>query len=295
MSGIVSTLTLALTVSAVAQPVDGQGRPTLDQQRPAFDVVSIKPDTSDSPASSIGFERGGGFRAINEPVVRIIQEAFGTPSTPRPEVLGAPGWIESDRFDVETVAARTASPDQQQAMLRAMLADRFHLVGHTETRERAVYNLVRPARDAKGDKLHVSDGACAALEKPGATTPTPEQIRPCMLAFFPGSLHVNGISASEFATRGLSRVVDRPVIDRTGLGDTNYDWAIEWAPEPGAANDRPSSVFSAVQEQLGLRLEPSSASVHVIVIEHIDRPSPNQRRSRFREGIGETNCHPGGW
>jgi uncharacterized protein (TIGR03435 family) len=275
MCRILSALTFALTVSAVAQPVDGQGRPTLDQQRPAFDVVSIKPNTSDSPASSIAFEPGGRFHAINEPVVRMIQEAFGTPRTPRPEVLGAPSWIESDRFDVETVVAPNASREQQQSMLRAMLADRFHLMGHTETRERAVYNLVRPARDAKGDKLHASDGACAALGKPGAGTPTPEQIRPCMLAFFPGSLSVNGMTASEFATRGLSRVVDRPVIDRTGLGDTEYDWAVEWAPQPASPGDRPSSVFSAVQEQLGLRLEPSSAAVDVVVIERIDRPSPN--------------------
>jgi uncharacterized protein (TIGR03435 family) len=83
-----------------------------------------------------------------------------------------------------------------------------------------------------------------------------------MLALFPGSLSVNGMTASEFATRGLSRVVDRPVIDHTELGDTEYDWAIEWAPQPAPANDRPSSVFSAVQA----RAIASAATLILIVL-----------------------------
>jgi uncharacterized protein (TIGR03435 family) len=98
-----------------------------------------------------------------------------------------------------------------------------------------------------------------------------------MLAFARGSLRVNGVTALQFATAGLTRVVDRPVIDRTGLGATLYDWAIEWAPEPStdvsATTDLPSTVFSAVQEQLGLKLEPATGSVDVVVIEHVEKPT----------------------
>jgi uncharacterized protein (TIGR03435 family) len=163
-------------------------------------------------------------------------------------------------------------------MLRAMLADRFGLAAHLETRALPVYNLVRASRDAKlGDRLRVSDGGCDALRKPGAPTPTLEQLQPCMLAFGRGSLRVNGVTALQFATAGLTRVVDRPVIDRTGLGATLYDWAIEWAPEPSAdvsaKTDLPSTAFSAVQEQLGLKLEPATGSVDVVVIEHVEKPT----------------------
>jgi uncharacterized protein (TIGR03435 family) len=207
-----------------------------------------------------------------------MQEAFATPTTPRPRVVGAPSWIESDRFDVEAVTSDSTSGEQRQAMLRAMLADRFRLTAHLETRALPVYNLVKASREGKlGDKLRASDGACDGLRAPGAPTPTSEQLRGCMLAFARGALRVNGVTASQFATAGLTRIVDRPVVDRTGLGATVYDRAIEWAPEPSsglsAATDLPSTVFSAVQEQLGLKLEPATGSLDVVVIEHLEKPT----------------------
>jgi len=271
----------AVTLSALAAlPAYGQAARTSNPNRPSFEVASIKPNTSEAAASSIGFEPGGRFRAMNEPVVRLIQDAFATPATPRPQVVGGPGWIESDRFDVEAVATGNPSPEERQQMLRGLLADRFHLASHPETRATPVYNLVRLGRNAKlGDRLRESDGACAALRKPGTPTPTAEQLRPCMLAFAAGSLHVNGVTAAQFATAGLTRVVDRPVIDRTGLGATSYDWALDWTPEmpsrDSPVGDLPSSVFSAVQEQLGLRLEPAMGSVDVVVMEHIEKPTPD--------------------
>src|SRR4051812_22346931 len=157
------TAFVAILCALAALPMHAQtGRATA--QGPAFDVTSIKPNTSASPASTIGFERGGRFRAVNEPVVRLIQEAFATPATPRPQIVGAPGWIESDRFDVEALADANRSPAERQMMLRAMLADRFRLASHVETRALPVYNLVRPSPDAKlGNKLRLSDGSCAAL------------------------------------------------------------------------------------------------------------------------------------
>jgi uncharacterized protein (TIGR03435 family) len=197
-------------------------------------------------------------------------------------VVGAPGWVASDRFDVEAIAAASSSAADRQRMLLAMLRDRFHLAGRLEPRDRPVFNLVRVTSDARArDKLRVSDGSCAALRAPGAPAPTPEQVRPCMLAFFPGSLHVNGVTATQFATAGLTRVVGRPVIDRTGLGDTLYDWSLDWTPDPSsapnatAADNLPTSVFSAVQEQLGLRLESATALIDVVVVDRVEKPTPD--------------------
>ncbi len=267
-----------LLIALAALPLHGQATLSADQTHIAFDVTSVKPNTSGSGTSSIGFEPGGRFRAVNEPVFRLIQEAFATVATPRPQIVGAPRWTESDNFDVEAVATGDFSQEQRQMMLQALLADRFKLRSHVETRTVPVYNLVKPSRDAKlGDKLRVSDGTCDALRKPGAPTPTAEQLRPCRLAFFRGSLSVNGMSANQFATAGLTRVVDRPVIDRTGLGETLYDWTIEWTDQSqgaaGGDSGLPSSVFSAVREQLGLKLEPAKGPIDVVVVDHVERPA----------------------
>jgi uncharacterized protein (TIGR03435 family) len=271
---------VALALSAFAVlPLFAQSTRIADAQEPVFDAASIKPNTSLSGASTIGFEQGGRFVAVNMPTAALIQAAYATAAFPRPQVLGGPGWIDADRFDINAVTNRNPSPEQRQVMLRALLADRFKLAMHRETRALPVYNLLRASQGPKLDKLRVSDGACGALRAPGAPAASPEQLRPCMLAFGSGSLRVNGVTASQFATAGLTRVVDRPVLDRTGLGDTLYDWAIAWTPESpaqaSAATDLPSSVFSAVREQLGLTLEPASSSVDVVVVDHVEKPTPN--------------------
>jgi uncharacterized protein (TIGR03435 family) len=272
---LVLTISLGVFATALAR-----GQTTQSAQKSVeFEVASVKANTSADAVSTIGFGPGGRFRAINMPIVRLIQEAFATAATPRPQVVGAPGWVQADRFDIEAVANGNPAPEQRQMMLRALLADRFRLASHLETRTLPVYDLVRPSRDGKpGDKLRVSDGACDAIRKPGAAS-APEVLRSCLLAFGTGSLRVNGMTAAQFAVAGLTRVVDRPVIDRTGLGATSYDWVIEWADQSSrpAGNDAdlPSSVFSAVEEQLGLRLEPATGPVDVVVIDRVEKPTPN--------------------
>jgi len=253
-----------------------------DLKGATFDVASVKRDTSAAAASTIGFEPGGRFVAINMPVASLIQTAYGTSALPRPQIIGGPGWIDADRFDVTAVTDRNPSQEQRQMMLRALLADRFNLSIHRETRELPVYNLVKSSADGKRDiRLRVSDIDCAALRNNGRT-PTPEQLRPCMTAFGFGSLRLNG-PVSQFAL-ALARMVDRPVIDRTGLGATQYDWALEWIPDQrsqistGATPSDPSlpsSIFSAIQEQLGLKLESAKGPFEVLVIDHVEKPTPD--------------------
>jgi uncharacterized protein (TIGR03435 family) len=267
----------------VVLPVHAQTTQPGDQKGPVFDVASVKPNTSGDGASTIGFEQGGRFLAVNMPVLSLIQTAYATSAVPRPQVVGGPAWIDSDRFDVGAVTDRNPPQDQRQMMLRALLADRFKLVIHRETRELPIYNLVKSSPDGKlGDKLRVSDIDCDALRKSGSIpTPDPGQLRPCMMAFGRGSLHVKGMTTSQFATGGLARIVNRPVFDRTGLGATLYDWALEWAPEQVSTGTTPSdlslpsSIFSALQEQLGLKLESAKGSMDVLVIDHVEKPTPD--------------------
>jgi uncharacterized protein (TIGR03435 family) len=250
----------------------------------AFDVASVKPNTSGDGASTIGFEQGGRFLAVNMPVASLIQTAYATSAVPRPQIVGGPAWIDSDRFDVGAVTDRNPSQDQRLMMLRALLADRFKLAIHQETRELPIYNLVRSSPDGKlGDKLRVSDIDCDALRNSGRM-PDPGQLRPCMMAFGLGSLHVKGMTTSQFATGGLARLVNRPVFDRTGLGATVYDWALEWTPDqPSQVSGGttpsnlglPSSIFSALQEQLGLKLESAKGPIDVLVIDHVEKPTPD--------------------
>jgi len=262
-------------------PIFGQTAQQIDQKTVAFEVTSVKANTSAAAASTIGFEPGGRFVAINMPVASLIQAAYATSPVLRPPIIGGPGWIDADRFDVTAVTDRTSSQDERRMMVRALLADRFKLLIHSDTRELPVYRLVKSSSDGKpGTKLRVSDIDCAALRNSGRT-PTPEQLRPCMTAFGLGSLRLNG-TASQFAA-GLARMVDRPVSDRTELGATLYDWTLEWTPDQSSSNsprtpsdsNLPSSIFSAVQEQLGLKLESAKGPVEVLVIDHIEKPTPD--------------------
>lgn len=139
--------------SLLVVPAYGQTGGRTNSEHLAFEVASVKPNTSAGAASTIGFEPGGRFRAINEPVSRLIQEAYATAASPRPKLMGGPSWIDSDRFDVEAVTSASSSRDRSQEMLRTLLADRFRLLIHHETRELPTYNLIRLRRE-KMDLSH---------------------------------------------------------------------------------------------------------------------------------------------
>src|SRR5580704_13570965 len=198
---------------------------------PAFEVVSIKRDTSESGASTIGFERGGRFAATNEPLVRLISAAYSTAvDLPRTQIIGGPSWIDTDKFDVRAIGGENASRDDGVMMLRAALADRFSLAIHRETRELPVYNLVksRPAGPL-GMQLRPSDIDCAALERGGhaPAPPAPGPIPPCVKGLWPDQLMARGLTIGELAQSAIARMVDRPVVDRTGLTGP-YEWNVRW-------------------------------------------------------------------
>jgi uncharacterized protein (TIGR03435 family) len=217
-----------------------------------FEVATIKPSGRDSAPMSMQRLPGGRFLTSNTPLTMLINWAYALDDG---RLLGVPKGAESTRFDIVAVApVENPAPGQMQLMMRNLLADRFKLVVHRESRELISYELV--AEDG-GPKVRVSTSA---------EPPDPNPFR--MSAR--GSLIGTRVTA-DMLTKVLSSQLGRPVENRTGLVDT-FDFTLQWRPDEGApiaGDDRPS-LFTAIREQMGFRLMARKAPVDVIVIDHLE-------------------------
>ena len=224
---------------------------------------------------------------VNQPVCMLIQFAY--PGFD--DIVGGPKWVgekgpnfEADRFDVTAKAETPSSYDQLQAMLRALLADRFKLAVHVEMKKQPVYDLVVARSDGHlGPNLKPEAQDCetlrAAVRGTGAGDPCPAHEVATAGHQIRRSRQMGSLSLL------LRPDVDRPVIDRTGLTGS-YDWELTFTPQwildgrsdparPSAAVDlNGPNIFTALQEQLGLKLVPSDDGVPVLVIDHIEHPTP---------------------
>jgi uncharacterized protein (TIGR03435 family) len=245
---------------------------------PSFEAASVKANRS-ADARTDGILAGGRFSMINETLWRLIGEAYATPQPlPRFRIVGGPDWLGTDRFDTEGVSERPFTREQARLMLRSLLAERFKLAVHTETRQLPVFELVVARSDGKlGSQLRRSDVACVA---------------PCVMGFGFGRLTAKGMTIAELATVGLSRATGRTTVDRTGLAGA-FDWTLVWTPDnlppraPSTPPDQPllingiavdpngPSLPTAIQEQLGLKLQSAVGPVDVIVIDHVEHPTEN--------------------
>jgi bla regulator protein blaR1 len=248
---------------------------------PAYEVSVVNPSKSDQGNSMLRFTPDG-IRITNVPLHMLLREALGTEDD---RIFGEPGWVKSDKFDIEAKVAPDDAPklkdlkfEQRQQMLVPLLEERFGLKFHHETRDLPVYDLVI----AKG-------GVKMTPSKPE----DPQgQGRHTLMSSRKGKLEAQGIATSVLAHL-LSAQLGRTVIDKTGLTG-NYDYTLEWTPDDEAAamarpadggstesgnNPSPAapgpSLFTALQEQLGLKLEASKGPADVIVIDHIEQPTPN--------------------
>jgi uncharacterized protein (TIGR03435 family) len=268
------------------------------EKAPQFEVASVKPNKSAGGGVRIGFMPGGRFVATNVAVRDLISMAYGQPQPlPNFQIIGGPGWVASDRFDIEAKAAgdqpppSAGPPTQMFLMIRSLLAERFKLVAHEETRDQPVYVLRLDRADGKlGPQLRPATVDCAALRGanrggPPPGPPTPGQAPVCGMMMGPGRL-MSGGTPVEMLTNSLSRLVSRVVIDRTGLTG-NYEATLEFTPDqsqqpagglppgvPAAPVDGPS-LFTALKEQLGLKLDSDHAPVRVLIIDKIEPPSPD--------------------
>ena len=250
--------------------------PVLESDGPRFEVVSIKPNKSGERGGGSRFQPDG-YSGTNVTPSRVINVAY-LPLL-HDQILGGPGWLETDHFDVVGKAANTPAPDQIQAMLRAMLADRFKLVVHKDTRELPVYTLVLARTGGQlGPQLRRSAASCSASrdaspQSPPQPIPKAEQAPACGFLVNDGVIRGAGITIDMLA-RELS-LVGRVVLDRTGL-EGRFDVDLKWTPDDGRAPAISDvSVFTALQEQLGLKLESTKAPIDVLVIDSAARPTEN--------------------
>jgi len=284
---------LALTGAGVVRAQAPAGTAT------SFEVASVKPNTSGERFVRLQIQPGGRFNAVNVPLREIIRAAYQVQNF---QILNLPRWGESDRFDIVAKAESdfpqgppTGSPGPLQFMLQSLLADRFQLKAHQETQELPIYALVLSRGDGRlGERLVPSTTDCSGrgARRGGPPPPLVPGQRPgCGMRIGPGTISAGGMSLALFAN-GIAPMVGRVVVDRTGLTGT-FDIDLEWTPDqvpqggpagaggPLGGADLPPvdpngpSIFTAVQEQLGLKLDSARGPVDVLVVDSVSPPTPD--------------------
>jgi uncharacterized protein (TIGR03435 family) len=290
----------------------------------SFDVASVREDKSDGrPYSNFALDSGNAYLTIdpndvlaptgsllsagNQTLMRYIVFAYKLSGTQELALrfdyysglkLHVPEWVRGTRYDIGARASRPATKDQMRLMMQSLLADRFKLAAHWETREAPVFALVPQKREMLGRQLaaHPAGDDCAVTAFPkGAANETAVQRTvslaalpiPCgMIAHLPAGAGNNRIGSRNVTLAMLASslpaqtglvTLPRPVIDRTGL-EGGYDFWLEWTPEDTSEvdNHETGGAFrEALKNQLGLKLEPAKGAVQVLVIDHVEQPSPN--------------------
>jgi uncharacterized protein (TIGR03435 family) len=235
---------------------------------PKFDVVTVKPSNPDLPGKGFTI-RGRHVMTINTNLSDLITFAYNL--HPR-QLIGAPAWYVTDKFDIDGVPDVEGQPNlkQMKLLIQSVLADRFHLTFHHDQKELSVYALT------------VGKGG------PKLTETSNQPNDPANFVFRKlGALLVTNSTMKDFCDGMQSAVMDKPVVDHTGL-TARYDFNLNWTPDesqfvqmgarvPPPTDDpaAPPSLYTAMQEQLGLKLDPVKANADVLVIDHVEKPSAN--------------------
>jgi uncharacterized protein (TIGR03435 family) len=289
---LLSTVGLATLAMPIARDVLNAQSAASQAAAATFEVVSIKRNTSGGPARSL-IQPGGRLSAVNTPVFQIVRQAYDVLPF---QVLNAPDWVTSERYDILAKAPEGVAVMRSIApLLRSLLHDRFTFEAHTETREMPIYELVVARQDRRlGAGIQPSPVDCtASMMAParrqgsdgGAGAPSPPSDEPpCAQLGTPGRYVMRGFPLSQLA-RILGSPVNRLVVDKTGLAGT-WNLVLEFTPDqmpniasgalpPGVTLPPPDapSLFTAIQEQLGLKLESARGPVDVLVVDRIERPS----------------------
>ncbi len=255
-------------------------------QVPSFEVASIKVNKVGNEQSVPQNPQPGGRVTLTNRTLRyLVQFAYSTFEAPLHDfqIVGGPDWAERDRFDITAKMPGNPAPGVETAnlarvMLRTLLAERFGLRVRTESRALPVYALVLHRPDGRlGPGLRPRPDSCEGVVRPRSSEfkePDLRDTRLCgLLRGGWGVLNYRGVGISSLFRPSALGGVDRIVIDHTGLQGV-FDIDLTWAVDSTASPDAPS-IFTAVQEQLGLRLNPTKAPLEVLVIEGAQRPSPD--------------------
>jgi uncharacterized protein (TIGR03435 family) len=238
------------------------------EANPSFEVATIKPSKPDQPGKYFGVQ-GRNFTTGNTTLVDMLSFAYGVH---KKQILGLPEWADTDKFDLagEPDAPGSPSDKQWKSMMQKLLTERFKLILHHDKKELSVYAITV----AKGGpKLPASQGDPKGL--------------PANFFHNLGDMTNVNSSIKDFANVMQAAVLDRPVVDQTGLTG-RFDFQLKWTPDesqfagmgikvppPSDKADAPPSLFTAIQEQLGLKLDPTKAPVDVLVVDHVEKPSDN--------------------
>jgi uncharacterized protein (TIGR03435 family) len=235
---------------------------------PAFEVATIKPSRPDTPGRAITV-RGRTFGTLNQTVSGMMTFAFDVHPN---QIVGGPPWIDDTKFDISAEPEGSGMPNatQWKAALAKLLADRFKLTFHRDKKELSVYALTTLKTGSKLTKNETDPNGLPGLFFRG-----------------PGVFPVRNATMAEFAGTMQAVVLDRPVVDQTGLAG-RYDFTLTWTPDetqfggrggqvppPADPATAPPGLFTAIQEQLGLKLESTKLPVGVMVIDRLDRPTEN--------------------
>jgi uncharacterized protein (TIGR03435 family) len=246
-------------------------------QSSEFEVASTKPNNGADQRSFIGSAPSGRFNAENMTARAVIRSAYSVKDF---QIMGGPAWMYNDRFDITAKGNAVTGVDGIQAMVQSLLADRYKLAFHRETKEMPIYE---PVAAKGGLKIAApKEGSCVVVDpKNPPNPPRPGEPPPRFcgtVRMGRGLLEAYGINMDRFLSV-LSDTVGRRVIDKTAFAGT-FDVHLEYTPDEVAAGGTSSdsqapSIFTALQEQLGLRLDNSKGPVEVLVIDHLEKPSEN--------------------
>ena len=227
----------------------------------AFEVADVKANKSGELRMAIDLQPGGKVTMRNVPMKVLIVFAYHL----RPEALaGGPSWLDSERFDVVAKALETAPPEDVRRMMQTLLAERFKLAVHTEQRVMPAWALV-PGK--AGPRLQPSEAVLLSGQacRPGQGQPGQRHV---------DCRHVTMAALGDFLQELAPRDFTVPVVDQTGLGGA-YDFKLDWIPtaRPGdsPAEENGPTIFDAVTNQLGLKLESKRLPLPIIVVDHVER------------------------
>jgi uncharacterized protein (TIGR03435 family) len=254
--------------STSSQIADAESRPMAVDVDPSFEVATIRPSNLDHPITGNPI----GHRSVFPGTTVLFLVGFIYDMHDK-QIVDAPDWMTSEKFDFEGVSDTPGTPDLQQVkvMFQKLLADRLQLKFHLEKRELSAYVLTVGKNGPKLIKSQDPNGMPSLLGRPQV-----------------GGMKGSNLTMPDFAHLLQSGILDRPVVDQTGL-QGKYDFLLKWTPDESQFTqvgirippqsetaDAPPSLFTAIQEELGLRLAAHGKTpVQVLVIDHIEKPSAN--------------------
>jgi uncharacterized protein (TIGR03435 family) len=252
-------------------PVDAQSPPAFD----AFDVASIKlsPPEASKTGTYIRMQSAHRFQAKNYTAKALIGAAYNL--NPR-AIASGPAWMESDHYEIlaGTPGDKRPTFEDQMAMLRKLLDDRFHLAFHREKKEFSIYEL-SVAKD--GPKLRTS--TAPPDESPNLTSTVYPGVEGIDHVLMPA----RNVTMAQFTAILQRAILDRPVVDSTGMIG-RYDFDLEWTPDetqfggqfsPGQTDSGKPGLFAGMQQQLGLKIEATRGLIDILIVDRIERPSDN--------------------